>query len=372
MMKRLIALVLTLCVMISMAGKALALYNPPSRVTPTKEDLAVAEAFFNGIKFEASDAKNNIIKITIPKIDSKYIFSMVHKTIKENREFVSSYFLNLNPTGGEVKTVRILPGYTTRFFLYLSNDNTSAVLLNDLWEYRPGDTQVRYVPFEERITPIFDDKGNILRYVDGNNNPINEDGTPIGSQIQDFIFKDVSENHWAYTVIKELAAAGYIMGYPDKTFRPEGNITRSEYMVMLANILKAKWTEGSRYDHSSEHIVLPAKHWSNGTVKLAFTYMPSNSITQIFLNDFQPDKKITREEVVAVLMSVLSSHPGFSNASDTSQTFSDQLLSSFPQAIDFAASRGLVSGYPDGSFKPGGNITRAEIAAVMVKVLSKL
>ena len=358
--------------MFSLIGQAGAIYNPPSRVTPTKEDLAIATAFFNGIKFDASQAKNNIIKITIPKIDSKYAFSMVHKTIKENGEFVSSYTLNLKLTGGEVKTVNILSGYTTRFYLHFGNDNTSAVLLNEMWEYKPGDSQVKYIPFENRINPVFDDKGNIIGYVDGNNNPVNEDGTPIGMQHPDLIFKDVLANHWAYTVIKDLAAAGYIKGYPDKSFQPEGNITRAEYMVMLANILKAKWPGGSTYDHSSESSILPAKHWSNDSVNLAFKYMPTNSIEQIFQTDFQPDKKITREEVVAVFMSVLTSHPNFSAASGTSQNFTDQLFSSFPQAIDFASKQGLVSGYPDGTFKPDGNITRAEIAAVMIKVLGKL
>lgn len=371
-MKKLISLVLTLCFMFSMVGQAWALYNPPSRVTPTKEDFAVAAEFFNGIKFDTSDVQNNIIKITIPKLDTKYICSVVHQTTKENGEIIKAYDLGVNNTGGEVKNVNILPGYTTRFFLYLSNDDTSAVLLKDLWEYKPGDTQVRYIPFEDRIFFQFDKEGNIIGYFDGNSNPVNADGTPIGSEIQDFVFKDVSENHWAYKVIKELAASGYIKGYPDKTFKPEGNITRAEYMVMLANVLKDKWPDGNKYDHSSEVSILPAQHWSNETVKLGFKYMPSNSIEQIFQNDFQPDKKITREEVVAVLMSVLSSHPSFSNASGSSQIFSDRPLSSFPQAIDFASSHGLVSGYPDGSFKPGGNITRAEIAAVMVKVLGKL
>jgi hypothetical protein len=370
-MKKLTAFVLTICFMFSLVGQAGAIYNPPSRVTPTKEDLAVATAFFNGIKFDTSDAQNNIIKITIPKIDSKYAFSMFHQTMKENGEPVDSYMLNLKLTGGEVKTVNILPGYTTRFWLYLGNDNTSAVLLDEVWTYTPGDSQVRYVPFKDRIIPIFED-GNITGYVNGNGTPINEDGTPIDSQKPDLAFKDVPTNHWAFTVIKELAAAGYIKGYPDKTFQPEGNITRAEYMVMLANVLKDKWPEGSTYDHSSENSILPAKHWSNDTVNLAFKYMPFNSIEQIFQADLQPDKKITREEVVAVLMSILTNNPNFGAATGTSQNFLDQALSKFPTAIDFAASKGLVSGYPDGTFKPGGNITRAEIAAVMIKVLGKL
>jgi len=363
---------LTLCFMFSQVGQAGALYNPPSRVTPTKEDLAVAAAFFNGIKFDVSEAKNNVIKIITPKIDSKkYIFSMVHQTIKENGEFVSSYQLNLKLAGREVKIVKILPGYTTRFLLYLGNDNTSAVLLNELWEYKPGDLQVRYIQFKDRIIPIFEE-GNIIGYVDGNGNPINEDGTPTGINNSELAFKDVLANHWAFSVIKDLAAAGYIKGYPDKTFRPEGNITRAEYIVMLANILKANWPDGTVYGHSSKNNILPAKHWSNETVNFAFKYMSSNSIEQIFQNDFQPDKKITREEVVAVLMSVLTSHPNFKAVSGTSHNFLDQSLSMFPKAVDFASSRGLVGGYPDGTFKPNDNITRAEIAAVMINALAKL
>lgn len=50
-------------------------------------------------------------------------------------------------------------------------------------------------------------------------------------------FTDVGENHWAHDAIASAYAKGWISGYPDKTFRPEENIKRSEVATMTNQVL---------------------------------------------------------------------------------------------------------------------------------------
>lgn len=50
-------------------------------------------------------------------------------------------------------------------------------------------------------------------------------------------FMDVGENHWAHDAIASAYAKGWISGYPDKTFRPEENIKRSEVATMTNQVL---------------------------------------------------------------------------------------------------------------------------------------
>ncbi|MBD2213014.1 family 10 glycosylhydrolase [Nostoc linckia FACHB-104] len=51
-------------------------------------------------------------------------------------------------------------------------------------------------------------------------------------------FTDVPTNHWAANVIKNAYEAGFISGYPDKTFRPNNRISRGDVLVAIVNGLE--------------------------------------------------------------------------------------------------------------------------------------
>src|SRR5690606_13346385 len=51
-------------------------------------------------------------------------------------------------------------------------------------------------------------------------------------------FTDITE-HWAKDAIEEAVARRIVNGYPDGTFRPEAIVTRSEFTVMMGRLLKA-------------------------------------------------------------------------------------------------------------------------------------
>lgn len=53
-------------------------------------------------------------------------------------------------------------------------------------------------------------------------------------------FTDLEETHWAYNEILALTNSGLIEGYPDKTYKPENNITRAEVMTVINKLLGRK------------------------------------------------------------------------------------------------------------------------------------
>ena len=53
-------------------------------------------------------------------------------------------------------------------------------------------------------------------------------------------FTDLDESHWAYDEILALTHSGLIEGYPDKTYKPENNITRAEVMTVINKLLGRK------------------------------------------------------------------------------------------------------------------------------------
>ncbi|WP_417181723.1 S-layer homology domain-containing protein, partial [Agathobaculum sp.] len=51
------------------------------------------------------------------------------------------------------------------------------------------------------------------------------------------VFSDVEKGHWAYSYINAASEAGWIQGYPDGTFRPNKEITRTETVTLVNNMI---------------------------------------------------------------------------------------------------------------------------------------
>jgi len=84
-------------------------------------------------------------------------------------------------------------------------------------------------------------------------------------------------------------------------------------------------------------------------------------------NTVQPEGIITREEVAAVFYRLLDANYR-ETIKTTSNDFPDVGLDRWSSKhIGTLASVGIVVGYPDGSFRPGNSITRAEIATIASK-----
>lgn len=66
----------------------------------------------------------------------------------------------------------------------------------------------------------------------------------VSEEVGDDPFSDIS-GHWADSFIKSAAAAGYLTGYPDGTFRPENTITRAEAVTMINRMEERKADNGN-------------------------------------------------------------------------------------------------------------------------------
>ena len=78
--------------------------------------------------------------------------------------------------------------------------------------------------------------------------------------------------------------------------------------------------------------------------------------------DFRPGNSITRAEMSMILFRLLDSPNKYLPRTNN---FSDVSTGWYAQAVSYLASRNIVTGYPDGTFRPNAPITRAELTAVM-------
>jgi hypothetical protein len=184
-------------------------------------------------------------------------------------------------------------------------------------------------------------------------------------------FTDI-ETHWAKLIIEAGAAAGYIGGYPDGSFKPDASITRAEFVAIVT---RASQLEDEGAKQSFEDV--NAGHWAIGAIQKGIgmgLIVPSD-----MGNQFNPDQALTRSGMVKWLVNGLErSDPTFTLAlQDTENTilpFTEFFKSGFNEIdipyIAIARGTGLVGGFPDGSFGPDKTTTRAEVVVLLERYLT--
>ena len=175
-------------------------------------------------------------------------------------------------------------------------------------------------------------------------------------ELKNAAYSDVKHEHWAYHDIKELTLKKIISGYPDGTYRPNNNITVREFMSILSRYI-CKFSNGkpTMYDYPTS---LAESQW--GYIETKSVISRVNNLKGFNLSNL--DRFITRGEVAfLVANSIEFDDEGIKYFSDTGFTV-------YKDEIHKLASIGVLNGYPDNTFKPEKNITRAEIAAIFARL----
>ena len=153
----------------------------------------------------------------------------------------------------------------------------------------------------------------------------------------------------------------YIIGYPDGTVQPNGQITRAEattifFRLLTDDVRDENLTKTNRYSD------VAATSWYNTAVS---TLSSMGIITGYPDGTFRPNAAITRAEFAAIAAR-------FDNDGDkTAAKFSDIATHWAKDEISIAYNNGWITGYPDGTFGPQRSITRAETMTLVNRVLNR-
>ena len=151
----------------------------------------------------------------------------------------------------------------------------------------------------------------------------------------------------------------YLNGYPDNTVRPDNPITRAEVAAIFFRLLSSAEKNQPRPTIFTDVV-------GDSWYVQAVNYLASIEIlTGYPEGDFKPNAPITRAEFAAVASR-------FDKLAETSvNAFPDVTTHWAKDYINSAYAKGWVSGYPDGTFKPQQNITRAEVVKVVNTMLNR-
>lgn len=152
----------------------------------------------------------------------------------------------------------------------------------------------------------------------------------------------------------------FLVGYAEGTFGPERNMTRAEVTTMFARLLTEQIEANKTYSSTFNDV---AKNcWAANYIG----YMQQFGIVTGYTDgSFRPNAPVTRAEFAAIASR-------FEKLTQGSKSFTDVPDTHWAvKYINFAATRGWVTGYADGTFKPEHSITRAEVAAVTCRLLER-
>ena len=153
----------------------------------------------------------------------------------------------------------------------------------------------------------------------------------------------------------------YVIGYPDGTVHPNGQITRAEVATIFFRLLRDEVRDGA-FTTSNTYSDVACGKWYNNPIS---TMSALGIITGYPDGTFKPNKPITRAEFAAIAARFDETQSG------KSATFSDVIGHWAAKEIGIAYYNDWIKGYPDGTFKPDQNITRAEAMTLINRVLER-
>jgi subtilisin family serine protease len=181
-----------------------------------------------------------------------------------------------------------------------------------------------------------------------------------------FAFADVA-GHWARLDIDLLASHGAIKGYPTGLFLPNNHISRAEFAKVLIVALNKEDEVWALKPVPAVFRDVDVHHWARGYIQLAYELGIVKGHAD---GNFRPADPIRRAEVAAMLVRALrlegeqNQMPPYRDAAEIPPWARG--------AVATASARNLVGGYPDQTFRPEGQATRAEAAAMTSRMLEQM
>jgi uncharacterized repeat protein (TIGR02543 family) len=202
-------------------------------------------------------------------------------------------------------------------------------------------------------------------------------------------FRDIS-GHWAEKEVAAWTVRGLANGYPDGTFRPDNPITRAEFLTLVNRAFG--YMEMAAGQINTSAISVTPVTFSDVAETDWYAAEVAKAAAVGYLGGYpdrtmRPQNPITRQEVAAVLARILpldvdSAQNDEDNLKDKASLSGINVLkgltdqAQIPEwsqaAIGAAVNGGYMNGYPDGAFRPGQDITRAEALAVLNRAVGQL
>jgi hypothetical protein len=163
------------------------------------------------------------------------------------------------------------------------------------------------------------------------------------------LFTDVSEADWHYPYLKALKERGLVAGNEDGSYKPGAETTVAEFLAFALRVL------------GEDQPVSPEGHWAANYLARAEAMRLSD------VGEYpDPDAPISREKIAKVVVRAIGGD--VTDFGQYREMFSDYGDVTEREAVLKAIKLGILAGYEDGTFRPRATATRAEAAAMVLRM----
>ena len=180
----------------------------------------------------------------------------------------------------------------------------------------------------------------------------------IEEPVSEAPFTDIA-NHWGKDYIQIAYADGFMKGFDDGTFKPNANMTRVQVLSVIARAFELEATKPAPFKDMS--------HYAQQTQNEIAAVYEAGLVRE---NDgyFNPQGQITRSQLALILMRLSNYLAGEAYEPEAMAPFND--IRNYDReaqvAITFLYDIDVVQGTSATTFSPKGNVTRAQLAKILV------
>ncbi|MBV1758437.1 MAG: S-layer homology domain-containing protein [Dethiosulfatibacter sp.] len=170
-------------------------------------------------------------------------------------------------------------------------------------------------------------------------------------------FSDVGGYPWAEGAINDMVSLGHIKGYEGGVYMPSKELTRAELITIINRMNSLTEVKDVVFSDLTE------SHWAYEEIKKASS---KGYISGFPDNTFRPDQPVTREQFSTIINNLyeLDEELQIGSVAD------GHLIADWSKiAIDRVLANSIMQGYPDGTFRSTGKITRAEGAVALYNLI---
>lgn len=214
-----------------------------------------------------------------------------------------------------------------------------------------SDGEKEYVEFS-----TYDETTGEVVYIDFNNT------TNYNYEVKENTFTDIPENYWGQSSIDFVTSRDILTGVSDTQYSPKTNVNRAMIATVLARLSGA---DTSQYENTFEDV--PDGGWYTDAVSWAKANGIMNGVDD---THFNPIDDLNREEFALTIYNFLN-YMGYDISVGEQETFADDSdISSWAKdAVYTLKGIGIVNGDTNGNYNPKSNLTRAELATMLERLV---
>lgn len=248
---------------------------------------------------------------------------------------------NDEPEAGDTVTITPKPdeGYEVEDVIVTDEDGNRVEVTENpdgSWSYEQPDSDVTIEVIFGEIEP--------------------EPTTDVGE-----IFVDVAPNAWYKDAVQYAYDNGLMTGVSANEFAPEQTTTRAMIVSIFARLENVTSAESAGFADVSDEWFATAVNWAASV----------GVVNGFEDNTFRPNDPITREQLAAILMNYSAWKGEDVSARADLTIYIDQPSAWAEETMQWAVAEGLISGVTNDELQPQGNATRAQVAAILQRYLTK-